>query len=123
MTELPSTKIEPRFEAGDFVKVAGAANQAEAEFVQALLLEEDVPSTLRRSRGSDVPEFLAAGPRDVLVPASAVPVARDVLLQANLGPLLPAPGAVDPPVRVLAGVFGAVVLGAVAVWVGIELLG
>ena len=34
-----------------------------------MLLEEGIPSLLRRSGGFDVPDFLAAGPRDVLVPA------------------------------------------------------
>ncbi len=46
-----------------------------------LLLEEGVPSTLRRTAGFDVPDFLAAGPRDVLVPESGVEVAREVLLR------------------------------------------
>ena len=63
-------KIDPRYTEGDLVRVAGAMNQAEAEFVQGLLLEEGIPSTLRRTRGFDVPDMLAAGPRDVLVPAS-----------------------------------------------------
>ena len=51
-----------------------------------LLLEEGVPSTLRRSAGFDVPDMLAAGPRDVLVPESGVEVARDVLQQATSVP-------------------------------------
>jgi hypothetical protein len=55
----------------DLIVVAHAQNQAEAEFVQGLLLAEGVPSVLRRTPGFDVPDFLAAGPRDVLVPASA----------------------------------------------------
>ena len=46
-----------------------------------LLLEEGVPSTLRRSAGFDVPDMLAAGPRDVLVPESGLEVARQVLLR------------------------------------------
>ena len=44
---------------------------------------EGVPSLLRRSPGADVPDFLAAGARDVLVPASAERLARDVLLQTE----------------------------------------
>ena len=67
--------------ATDDVVVARVGNQAEAEFVQGLLRAEGVPSMLRRAAGFDVPDFLAAGPRDVLVPASAEQVARDVLLQ------------------------------------------
>ena len=65
----------------DLVVVARAQNQAEAEFIQELLRAEGVPSTLRRAPGFDVPDFLAAGPRDVLVPPSAEATARDVLLQ------------------------------------------
>src|ERR1700754_2458718 len=63
-------KIKPQFTEGRLVRVAGARNQAEAEFIQGMLLEEGVPSLLRRSAGFDVPDFLAAGPRDILVPAS-----------------------------------------------------
>ena len=44
------------------MKVASADNQPEAELIEALLLEEGIPSLLRRSGGFDVPDFLAAGP-------------------------------------------------------------
>lgn len=79
-------KIDPTYSEGPLVRVAGGRNQAEAEFIQNLLLEEGVPSLLRRSAGFDVPDFLAAGPRDVLVPQSGVDAARDVLLQVDLAP-------------------------------------
>jgi hypothetical protein len=114
-------KIKPQYSEGQLVKVAGARNQAEAEFVQGLLLEEGVPSTLRRARGFDVPDFLAAGPRDVLVPASGYDAARDVLLQADLDPLLPSGSGVDAPVRILVGILIAVVLVAIIAWLGTEL--
>ena len=65
--------------APDPVKVATALNQAEAEFIQGLLREEGVPSMVRRSAGFDVPDFLPTGPRDVLVPASAADIARQIL--------------------------------------------
>ena len=116
-------KITPQLAEGDLVKVAGTQNQAEAEFVQSLLLEEGMPSVLRRSPGFDVPDFLAAGPRDVLVPASGAQVAREVLLQADLEPDPPATGAVDPPLRVLAGLIIAVALVGIVLWLGTELLG
>src|SRR5918992_1473403 len=77
-------KIKPQYSEGDLVRVAGARHQAEAELIQGLLLEEGVPSMLRRTRGFDVPDMLAAGPRDIFVPASGVSAARDVLLQAEL---------------------------------------
>ena len=72
-------KIKPQLTEGRLVRVAGARNQVEAEFIQGLLLEEGVPSLLRRSAGFDVPDFLAAGPRDVLVPESGAEAAREAL--------------------------------------------
>ena len=68
------------------MRVVGARNLTEADFIQNLLLEEGIPSMQRRARGFDVPDFLAAGPRDILVPASGVPAARDVLLESELLP-------------------------------------
>ncbi len=79
-------KIDPRYTEGELVRVAGGRNQAEAELIQGLLLEEGVPSILRRTRGFDVPDFLAAGPRDVLVPESGLETARAVLHQTDLAP-------------------------------------
>ena len=78
--------IDPTLSEGDLVRVAGGRNQAEAELIQGLLLEWGVPSILRRTAGFDVPDFLAAGPRDVLVPESGAETAREVLLQADLAP-------------------------------------
>ena len=112
-------KIKPEFAHGDLVRVAGGRNQAEAEFIQGLLLEEGVPSTIKRSLGFDVPDMLAAGPRDVLVPASGAVTAREVLLDADL-----AGGEAEAvrPGRLLAGLLGAVSLVAVVAWVGTEVL-
>jgi hypothetical protein len=79
-------KIDPRFTEGELVRVAGGRHQAEAELIQGMLLEEGVPSILRRSPGFDVPDFLAAGPRDVLVPMAGAQAAQDVLLTADMAP-------------------------------------
>ena len=79
-------KIDPRYAEGALVRVAGGRNQAEAELIQGLLLEEGIPSMLRRSAGFDVPDFLAAGPRDVLVPDSGAAAARAVLPQTEPTP-------------------------------------
>jgi hypothetical protein len=98
-------KIDPRYTEGDLVKVAGGRNQTEAEFIQGLLLEEGVPSVLRRSPGFDVPDFLAAGPRDILVAASGVDVARQVLLQSDLGAKL-AQGRPVAPVKLAVVLIG-----------------
>ena len=72
-------KIHPPYAEGELVRVATAQNQPEAELIGGLLLEAGVPSLVRRSGGFDVPDFLAAGPRDVLVPSGGEQVARDVL--------------------------------------------
>jgi hypothetical protein len=77
-------KINPEYTRGDLRRVATARQQPEAELIQMLLLEEGVPSTLRRAAGFDVPDFLAAGPRDVLVPESGLRVAREVLRQSDI---------------------------------------
>jgi hypothetical protein len=66
---------------GKLVKVAFARNQAEAEMIQGLLLEAGIPSVLKRSGGFDAPEFLAAGPRDVLVNSDSAQKARGVLAE------------------------------------------
>ncbi|HUO70745.1 MAG TPA: zinc-ribbon domain-containing protein [Solirubrobacteraceae bacterium] len=114
-------KVKPQLAEGALVRVAGARNQVEAEFIQGLLLEEGVPSMLRRTAGFDVPDFLAAGPRDILVPQAAVVTAREVLLQADLiGE--ERPGRVVSPGRLLAGLLVALALGALLIWLASELL-
>ena len=75
----------------DLVKVAYAQNEPEAEFLQGLLREADVGSVVRRAPGFDVPEFLSAGPRHVLVAASDVTVAQDVLHEVDQGQSGPPP--------------------------------
>ncbi len=82
-------KIDPAYTEGELVRVAGGRNQAEAELIQGMLLEEGVPSVLRRSAGFDVPDFLAAGPRDVMVPEAGAEAARGVLMEAEMGPQEP----------------------------------
>jgi len=61
------------------VRVAVAQNQPEAEMLAARLESAGIPALLLRSGGFDVPDFLAAGPRDVMVPASAEADARALL--------------------------------------------
>src|SRR4051794_27170288 len=108
-------KINPEYTEGELVRVGGGQNQAEAEMIQGLLLEEGIPSVLRRSAGFDVPDFLAAGPRDVLVPQAGAEAAREVLLQTELAP---SEGSVQRP-RVLwlaAAILGAGGLAALVAW-------
>lgn len=110
-------KVKPQYAEGEPVRVASARNQAEAEFIQALLLEEGVPSLIRRAAGFDVPDFLAAGPRELLVPAAGVSAAREVLLQADL--LEQAPPYRPSPGRLALGLLAALALIALIVWVGL----
>ena len=72
-------KIKPQYAEGELVRIARASHQAEAELIQNMLLEEGIPSMTKRSGGFDVPDFIAAGPRDVLVPSSGAEAARDLL--------------------------------------------
>ena len=72
-------KIDPRYAQGPLVKVGWARNQPESELLQGMLLEEGIPSMARRTQGFDVPDFLAGGPRDILVPESGAEVARELL--------------------------------------------
>jgi hypothetical protein len=77
-------KIDPRYTQGPLVWAAGASNQVEAEFLAGMLLEEGVPSLIRRAPGFDVPDFMASGAREILVPASGAQAARDVLVDSGL---------------------------------------
>lgn len=64
---------------GKLVKVAFAQQQAEAEMIQGLLSEHGIPSMVKREAGFDVPDFLAAGPRQILVAEELAEQAREVL--------------------------------------------
>jgi hypothetical protein len=116
-------KIKPQYSEGELVRVAGSRNQAEAELIQGLLLEEGVPSMLRRSRGFDVPDMLAAGPRDVMVPASGASAARDVLMQADLLGAQRPEQPVERPARLLAVLCAVVALVGLIAWIGTDLIG
>ena len=70
---------DPSAAADPVVRVAIASHQAEAEMLQQILEAEGIHSFLRRSPGFDVPEYLASGPRDVVVRGSDAPHARELL--------------------------------------------
>jgi hypothetical protein len=116
-------KINPVYTEGDLVRVAGGRNQAEAELIQGLLIEEGVPSMLRRSGGFDVPDFLAAGPRDVLVPEAGAQAARQVLLQADLAPPPSAGRSSPPPLGLIAAIVGGGLVSALIAWLLTQLVG
>ena len=103
-------KIRPELARGELVRVAGGRNQAEAELIQNILIEEGVPSVLRRSAGFDVPDFLAAGPRDVLVPESGAETARALLTDAQIA-VAPRGGPPRPGRRHVALLVAAIVAG------------
>jgi hypothetical protein len=106
-------KVRPQFARGELVKVTGARNLADSELVQNILLDQGIPSVLRRTRGFDVPDFLAAGPRDVLVPESGYEQARRLLSDAEMLTAEPAPGSlpgVGSPGRLAVGIAAAAVL-------------
>jgi hypothetical protein len=112
-------KIDPRYAQGEPVRVAFTRNQAESDLVQNILLEEGIPSMARRTRGFDVPDFLAAGPRDVLVPESGAELARALLREADVAETIEP----EPPrdftatsTRVVFAVFGGGLLAALAAW-------
>jgi hypothetical protein len=111
-------KIDPQYARGALVRVAGARQQPEAELIQGLLLEAGVPSVVRRSAGFDVPDYLAAGPRDILVPESGVEAARAMLLDSGLEARVASSERPDPlqVVLVLAGILGAGGLVALVLW-------
>jgi hypothetical protein len=47
--------------------------------IQGLLLEADIPSVLKRTRGFDNPDFLSGGPHDVFVHSDLAAKAREAL--------------------------------------------
>jgi hypothetical protein len=112
-------KVRPQFARGELVRVTGSRSMADGEMIQGMLLDQGIPSLLRRTRGFDVPDFLAAGPRDVLVPESGYQAARELLrgadlltAEAELGSL---PG-IGSPLRLAIGVVVAVALAALLVF-------
>jgi hypothetical protein len=111
-------KVDPRYTRGPLVRVAGASQQPEAEMIQALLLDQGVPSVVRRSAGFDVPDFLAAGPRDILVPDSGAEIARETLYGAGLGSGVATSSRPDPRqvALVMAGILSSGALVAVIAW-------
>jgi hypothetical protein len=109
-------KIKPQYAQGGLARVAWARNQAEAELIEGMLLEEGIPSLLRRPAGFDVPDFMAAGPRDVLVPQSGLEAAREVLLQTDVVPAAQSRASTPRATRVLAALLLAIAIMAVVLF-------
>jgi len=117
-------KVRPEYAEGELVKTAMASNLAEAELIQGLLLEEGIPSILRRTRGFDVPDFLAAGPRDILVPEAALETARELLsdVEGAGEPALDPSAGEERPLRLLLGMLVALAIGGAVIFVLFELI-
>jgi hypothetical protein len=62
-----------------WVKVAAAPDESVALLMDGVLKDAGIPSLIQRAAGFDAPDFLAAGPRDLLVPGSLVEEAKQVL--------------------------------------------
>ena len=61
------------------MKVAAAPDESSTLLMEGLLKDADIPSLIQRAPGFDAPDFLSAGPRDVLVPASSWGEAKQIL--------------------------------------------
>jgi hypothetical protein len=119
-------KVNPVYTKGEPVRVAFTRNQAESDLVQNILLEEGIPSMARRTRGFDVPDFLAAGPRDVLVPESGAEAARGVLHDADVAETIePASPREEgaQTTRILLAVLGGGALAAFVAWLLVNTAG
>jgi hypothetical protein len=109
-------KIKPQYAQGELVRVVWLRNQAEAELIEGMLLEEGIPSVMRRPQGFDVPDFMAAGPRELLVARSGLEAAREVLLQNDIAPREVAATVTPRATRILAAILLAVALFAVVLF-------
>jgi hypothetical protein len=109
-------KIDPRFAEGELVRVAFTRNQAESDLLQNMLLEEGIPSMTKRTRGFDVPDYLAAGPRDVYVPESGAELARALLRDTSVGESVEPPQPAVISARIVLCVLGGGLLAALIAW-------
>ena len=111
-------KVKPQYLGGELVKAGWGRNLSEAELIQGMLLEEGIPSVQRRSRGFDVPDFLAAGPRDILVPEAAYEAARELLtaVDATAEQRLDPDAGQERPLRLMLWLLVALAGAAVLVW-------
>ncbi|HET8814928.1 MAG TPA: DUF2007 domain-containing protein [Solirubrobacterales bacterium] len=108
---------------GDLVKVAFARNQMEGEMLQGLLGEAGIPSVLKRTMGFDNPEFLASGPRDVMVNAADAERAREVLAETVIEDERDEAVELEEERRLARGESGVVSPGRLAFWILVVAIG
>jgi len=111
--------------AGDLARLTSASSGPEADMISNLLAQEGIRVLIQRPAGFDVPDFLAGGPRDILVPGAAAEAARGLLADTGEHPMDPnAPSDADErPVRLLLGILAALAVGALLVWLAYTALG
>ncbi len=61
-----------------WVRAALALHEPEAQMLADMLRQEGIPSLIRRTT-MDVPDMLAGGPREILVPEDSLMRAREIL--------------------------------------------
>ena len=71
---------------------------------------------IRRAAGFDVPDFMASGPREILVPASGAQAARDILVDSGLRAAAGPPAATARRTRLIAGLLLAIAFVAVVLF-------
>jgi hypothetical protein len=108
---------------GKLVKVAFARNQVEAEMLQGLLAEAGIPSVLKRSFGFDNPDFLASGPRDVMVNEGSAKRAREVLAETMIESEDDERAELEEQRRLARGETGVVPPAKLAFWIVVALVG
>lgn len=76
----------------EWVRVAIARNQPEAEMIQGMLADAGIPAYVRRMAGFDVPDYLAGGPRDIMVPGDRAIEAHALIDPMDAGATAPPGG-------------------------------
>ena len=116
---MRARKVDPRYTEGELVRVAGAMNQAEAEFVQGCCSRRASPRRCAARAASTCPTCSPRARATSSSPPRVMPPAREVLLQAEI--VRDEPVEMTSPTRLLAALSAAVAVVALIVWLGTEL--
>jgi hypothetical protein len=104
------------------VKVAFARTEPEAEMIQALLREADIPSVLQRVASAPSGTYMP-GPADVMVLAAAAPRARQVLAETLVESEEDERAELEDERRRLRGEAGAPSPAILALWLAVAAIG
>jgi hypothetical protein len=91
--------------------------------LQGLLAEAGIPSVLKRSFGFDNPDFLASGPRDVMVNEGSAKRAREVLAETMIESEDDERAELEEQRRLARGETGVVPPAKLAFWIVVALVG